>query len=499
MFLLMKYLLFFWLCCTVVVTSGQEAYRTASAIDELTEFIAIPNFGLDKDDIADNITWLEAAFTRRGFATSILETTGNPLFLAEMKVDAQKPTVLFYMHLDGQAVDNSKWKQRDPYQAVLKKQSPSGEWMPVSAEEAENLDEDWRLFGRSASDDKGPIIAFLNAIDALKEKSLTPGFNVKVVLDAEEELGSKPLAAAVKVHREALMADALVINDGPVHLSGQPTLNFGCRGIMTLNLTVYGPVKPQHSGHYGNYAPNPIFRLAHLLASMKSEDGKVVVEGYYEGIENDAETTAMLAAVPDDIKSIHELLQIKEPERVGSNYQEALQYPSLNARGINAGWVGAKARTIVPDNATVAVDMRLVPESHPDSLVAALRRHIESEGFHIVDHEPTFEERMAHSKLAFMYASPATLPFRTEMNTTTGQWLEKVVQETFDTDPIKVRIMGGTVPIASFINELSIPAVIVPMVNPDNNQHSPNENLRVGHMTYALKLFEGILRSKPDF
>ncbi|MDG2448172.1 MAG: M20/M25/M40 family metallo-hydrolase [Saprospiraceae bacterium] len=470
--------------------------RTHLAIDELTSFISIPNFGLNEEDIIKNIRWLETAFDKRGFTTQRLKTTGNPLLLAERQKDPSLPTILFYMHLDGQAVDPGKWDQKDPYHAVIKQQNKNGEWEKVDITNQREIDPESRIFGRSASDDKGPIIAFLNAIDQTSANQIK--HNIKVILDGEEEIGSKPLAAAVVKYRELLSADALIINDGPVHTSGKPTLTFGCRGIMTLNMTVYGPIKPQHSGHYGNYAPNPIFNLAELLASMKDEKGRVTIEGYYDGISLDEETKKILSTVPDDIETIHGLLQIAEPEEVGKNYQESLQYPSLNARGISSAWIGAQARTIVPDNATVALDTRLVTESDPDHLIQAIRTHIKKQGFHIVDHEPTREERMKYSKLLYFYNSGATLPFRTDMNTPIGNWLEKVVKKTMEEDPVKIRIMGGTVPIAAFINELNLPAVIVPMVNPDNNQHSPNENLRIGHFQYAMKMFEGILTTEMN-
>ena len=471
--------------------------RTVNAINDLVEFIAIPNFGMNERDIDKNISWLDEAFQKREFATQTLETSGNPLFFAHMKVNEKLPTILFYMHLDGQAVDNAKWNQANPYKAVIKTEK-EGEWVEVpNAMDMKTLDPDWRVFGRSSSDDKGPIIAFLHSIDHLKTIGKKPKFNIKVVLDAEEELGSRSLAAAVEQYKEKFAADALIINDGPVHLSGKPTLNFGCRGITTLNMTVYGPIKPQHSGHYGNYAPNPIFRLAKLLSSMKDDDGRVLIDGYYDGIELDATTKAKLAKVPDDIDAIHNLLQINNPEKVGANYQESLQYPSFNARGVSAGWVGAKARTIVPDNATVAMDIRLVPESDPDKLIATVRRHITNQGYHIVDHEPTKEERMKYPKILFFYNSGATLPFRTDTESPMGLWLKEIVKKEFQEDPVEVRIMGGTVPIAAFINELNVPAVIVPMVNADNNQHSPNENMRIGHMEYAMQLFEAIMLSKP--
>ena len=487
------------LCISLSLFAQVTPERTNKAVNDLIEFIAIPNFGLNKSDIQKNIDWLDQEFQQRDFKTKILETSGNPLFFAELIKDNSSPTILFYMHLDGQAVDNSKWDQTNPYQAVIKMEQ-EGKWEEVMpSDKMPAIDPEWRIFGRSASDDKGPIIAFLNSLDELKAKGKKPVFNVKVILDAEEELGSKPLADAVKIHKETLAADALIINDGPVHISGKPTMNFGCRGITTINFTIYGPAKPQHSGHYGNYAPNPIFRMAKLLSSMKDDEGRVLIEGYYDGINLDEATKKILAAVPDDANTIHRLLQIKEPERVGQNYQESLQYPSFNARGISSGWVGAQARTIVPDNATVAIDIRLVPESDPEKLIAAIKKHIENEGYYIVDHEPTLEERLKYPKILYFFKGGVTLPFRTDMNAPLGKWLEKVIRNEFEEDPVKVRIMGGTVPIAAFINELNIPAVIVPMVNPDNNQHSPNENLRVGHLQYAIQLFEAILGDRPTW
>ena len=470
-----------------------------AALEELNAFLAIPNFGLNRPDVDRNLAWLDRAFQQRGFQTQTLATAGNPLFFAEWAVHPQHPTVLFYMHLDGQAVDAAKWDQANPYRAVVKKRTPDGTWTPIDTSEWTQLDPEWRVFARSASDDKGPIVAFLHAVDALRRTGQTPAFNVKVILDAEEELGSRPLAAAVERHRDLLRADALLIHDGPVHLSGKPSLMFGCRGITTLNLTVYGPGTPQHSGHYGNYAPNPVFRLARLLASMKDEAGRVTVPGYYDGIDLDSATRRVLSAVPDDTTQLMRTLQINRPERVGANYQEALQYPSLNARGIRAAYVGARARTVVPDVATVALDLRLVPESEPAQLVAAIRRHVAAQGYYLVDREPTPEERLAHPKICFLSQGSVTRPFRTDLDAPIGTWMGRVIETEFGSPPVRVRIMGGTVPIAGFINALDVPALVVPVVNADNNQHSPNENLRLGNLAYGMRLFEQILTAEPDF
>ncbi|UWX54092.1 M20/M25/M40 family metallo-hydrolase [Maribacter litopenaei] len=296
---LLSLLLFFTVLFDVV---GQDSTALKSkvrkTIDELKDFVAIPNDALNSDDIDNNILWLRNKFNARGFNTSILETEGLPLFFAALPMDDSKPTILFYMHFDGQSVDPSKWDQKDPYELTLKSMV-DGQWKEAPFEDLNSdINYEWRLFGRSASDDKGPIVMFLNTIDLLKDNNINLPFNVKVILDSEEEKSSAPLPEAVKTYRELLEADFLMINDGPVHASGKPTVVYGCRGITTLSLTTFDPIKPQHSGHYGNYAPNPGFILSKLLASFKDDGGRVVIPGYYDGINLDDATQAILKSVP---------------------------------------------------------------------------------------------------------------------------------------------------------------------------------------------------------
>ena len=293
-----------------------------------------------------------------------------------------------------------------------------------------------------------------------------------------------------------LEADFLVINDGPVHGSEKPTVVYGCRGITTLSLTTYGPIRPQHSGHYGNYAPNPGFQLAQVLAGMKDGEGRVLIDGYYDGIVLDEATMAILKSVPDDAATINTDLEIKTPEKVGAFYQESLQYPSLNIRGLGSGWIGEKARTIVPESATAEIDLRLVPESDGTRLKGLVRKYIEKAGFFIVDSIPTKAQRMAHDKIMTISEGTVTDAFRTDLDNRYGNFLVNTLKSTFGEAVVQIRIMGGTVPIAPFINELKIPAFGVPMVNPDNNQHSPNENLKIGNIAYGIKTFYGILSTQ---
>ncbi|WP_332913107.1 peptidase dimerization domain-containing protein [Algoriphagus boritolerans] len=233
----------------------------------------------------------------------------------------------------------------------------------------------------------------------MEEAGISPDYSIKIILDFEEEQGSPRLPAAVIQYKDKLDADLMLIMDGPRHTSNEPTLSYGARGISELFLTTYGPKLPQHSGHYGNYAPNPALLLAQLLASMKDENGRVVIPGFYDGITLSESEKAILAAVPDDEVAIKRRLGISRTDQVGQSYQESIQYPSLNIRGMRSAWVGQEARTIVPEIAVAELDMRLVPESDPNRLFGLIENHIRDLGFHIVEADPTDEERMKYPKI----------------------------------------------------------------------------------------------------
>ena len=476
-----------------------KEYAIKSLSGEFREFLSIPNVALYEDHIRKNLDWLKPAFENRGFETREMPTSSRTAFWAQRKVKGAKKTVLFYMHFDGQPVDPTKWNQEDPFKPVLKRRE-NGQWREISWEAAtDNFDDEWRVFARAAADDKGPIMMLLQAMDILNDRNQEPGFNIKVILDPEEEMGAKGMPEIVAREKEALAADEMIIMDGPMHGSNRPTLVFGSRGIGSIELTVFGPRVPQHSGHFGNYAPNPALRLSRLLASMKDEQGRVTIPGFYDGIDLTPEIQAVLKAVPDDVEALHKRIGIAQPDSVGRYYQESIQYPSLNIRGLKSAWVGKEVRTIVPDKAIAAIDIRLVPETDGARLVSLVRNHITEAGYFIVDNrDPTEEERMTHAKILRFDYNPETMwkAFSTPVNSPTGNWLYHVLKNSHEQEVARIRLLGGSVPIAVFVNGLNIPAVLVTVVNPDNNQHSPNENLRLGHYRNGIKTVLAILLSK---
>jgi acetylornithine deacetylase/succinyl-diaminopimelate desuccinylase-like protein len=226
-----------------------------------------------------NVDWVTNAFEKLNFKVSILETSTLPVFLAEKMVDPKAKTILFYLHLDGQAVNPAKWNQKDPFRPVLKEQDGDGVWQIINWSRINsNINPDWRVFGRAAADDKAPIIMMLSALEFLQKQQQELKYNVKIILDLQEETRSEGFLSTLKKYKNRYAADYMIIMDGPAHPTNKPTLTFGCRGISTCNISIYGAKLPQHSGHYGNYAPNPVFSMSHLLASMKDENGKVIIE-----------------------------------------------------------------------------------------------------------------------------------------------------------------------------------------------------------------------------
>ena len=461
---------------------------------EFYEFLSLPNDANIPDQLTANIEWCERSFKKRGFKIQSLKTDRLPLILAEKRFNRDYPTVLFYVQVDGQPVDPTKWFQKDPFLPVLKSMNSKGEWQEIPWDNLKkDYNEDWRVFARSASDAKAPINSFLIALDIMDEQNLEPNYNIKVIMDMEEEMGSPNLPNAVKKYRKKLKADRLVILDGPRHPSNEPTLTFGARGIATIQLKVHGPKYPQHSGHYGNYVPNPAIRLSQIIASMKNQDGIVTIDGFYDGIEISDKARKVMAQVPDDENEIRRSIGISEIDKVADNYQESIQYPSLNVRGLKSGWVEKEVRTIIPSFALAEIDVRLVKETDPNRLIGLIKEHIQNQGYHITKKDPIDEERIKYGRLITFKSKISYTAFRTPIDSPIGDWLSSAIRNGFEMEPIIKRTSGGSVPISPFVNTLDVPAVTVPTVNPDNNQHSPNENIRVGNLIESVRTHLAIL------
>lgn len=470
-------------------------------VPELLEFLSIPDVADDPADIRRNAAFLVEAFRKRGFdARELANKAQRPQVFAHLASKAAgAKTVLFYIHFDGQPVIPEEWAQKSPFEPVVKQRDAGGAWkeVPRARLTATPFDPELRVFARAASDDKAPIMMMLTAIDLLNAQGKTPAYDVKVILDSEEEMGSPSLGEVVAANADLFKADALVILDGPEHPSARPTLVFGNRGITQATLTVYGPRAPLHSGHYGNYAPNPAVRLARLLASMKDDSGRVLVEGYYDGVAIADADRKVFAATGDDEAALRKRIGIAKPESVGATYQEALQYPSLNVRGMASAAIGSKAANIVPSDATAEIDLRTTPETDGRHLFESIRKHIEKQGYRLVDGAPSDADRAAYDKLASFTLGSVQKAERTPMDSPVGRWAaEAMMSKTGPkpgAEPVRIRMMGGTVPTDVLVEALHLPFLMVPTVNADNNQHAHDENLRIGNFVSGTKTIYSLL------
>jgi len=483
-----------------------EPYAFRDAVDQhrwpalafYREFLGLPNVAGEPADIERLLGWLEPAFETRGFEVRRLPTAGSDVLYAERIVPEATTTLLVYLQADGQPVDPAAWDQPDPFVPVLKAPTGDGGYreLPWSAAEP-GYQSDWRVFARSASDSKGPMAQFLLAVELLDTLGWKPAYSMKVIVDTEEELGSPHLAAAIVEHRDLLAADGLLIFDGPPHASNRPTVTFGARGLLALTLTTYGPRVAQHSGHYGNFMPNPGFDLARILASMKGPDGVVTIDGFYDGIEMDAATESVLESVPDDEAAILEDAWLGRSDQVAGSLQASLQYPSLNIRGLGSAWIGEQVRTIIPPEATAEIDIRLVKESDWQRLLGLVRTHIEDLGYTVLDHRPGREERLSEERVVTLTWDFNYNAFRSPYESRVGRMARSGLERLYGEPPVLIRTMGGSVPIAPIVEALDIPAAIVPSVNIDNNQHSPNENLELGSFYDGIARLMAVLAETP--
>jgi acetylornithine deacetylase/succinyl-diaminopimelate desuccinylase-like protein len=430
---------------------------------------------------------------RRGIEARIIETGGPPIVYGEIG-DESLPTILFYCHYDGQPVDPTSWTQDSPWDPVLRTGAieAGGTVIETWPEPGARVDPQWRVYARSASDDKAPIVALMAMLDAWDRAGIPLRNRIKFLFEGDEEAGSPHLARIMRENRDLFAADLVVMADGPSHPSGRPTADFGMRGMVTVTLTVYGAVTPLHSGHYGNWAPNPAMRLAQLLASMKSAEGDMLVEGWEEDmVPLGEEERAALARYPHDDSARILQLQLGSVEGNGMR-MERVARPSLNVRGLRSLFTGDQARTLIPDIAIAELDLRLVSGNDPARQVARLVRHIEQQGWTVVREPPDSATRVRTDRLIRIQSGDGYPAGRTPLANPTARAAIAALAAANLGEPVVGPTMGGSGPAYVYTDILQAPFVVVPTVNHDNNQHAANENVRVGNLFRGAQILAAI-------
>lgn len=484
--------------------SGAEAraaarqHRQANEAKILREFstlLALPNVASNHADIRRNADHLMTMLRQRGATTQILEVPDAPVSVyGEIRAPGATRTVVLYAHFDGQPVDPRQW-QGAPFTPVLRDKAlyQGGKDIPFPAD-GQRTERDWRIYARSASDDKGSIIAMLTAIDAMRAANLTPSVNVKFFFEGEEEAGSSHLKAILEKYRDLLRADAWLFCDGPVHQSGRPQVVFGLRGVVGLELTVYGPTRPLHSGHYGNWAPNPGALVANLIASMRDDDGRVKIAGFYDDVLpiSDAERAA-LASLPAIDSTLRASLSLSRTEADNAPLAERIMMPALNVRGIRVGGVQETGANVISTEAFASFDIRLVPDQRPDHIREVVERHIRNQGYQIVQDAPDSATRARYPRIARLEWESGYPAQRAPMDGDFAKALLAALSDGAPESPLAVPTLGGSGPGYLFTEVLGAPVATLPLANYDNNQHAANENLRLGNLWDGIEMYAGLL------
>jgi acetylornithine deacetylase/succinyl-diaminopimelate desuccinylase-like protein len=476
------------------VSKQAGCWRAAHEREILSEFvdlIAIPNLASDAAGIERNVAAIGAMCEKRGLSVRLLTLEGAPpIIVADFAAPEAKQTIAFYAHYDGQPVDLALWKS-EPWKPVMR--NARGEDLDWRG--AKQIDPEWRLYARSAGDDKAPIIAMLAAVDALPEAKTAPSVNLRFVFEGEEEAGSPHLGAYLEKYPDVLRPNAWILCDGPVHQSRRMELYFGARGIAEVELTVYGPSKGLHDGHYGNWIPNPAAALTNLIASMRDESGRILIDGFYDKVRppTGAEKEAV-ARVPNIETDLRREFQVGSVEGGGKPLNELLMLPALNVRGIEAGHVGKQASNTIATEARVSIDFRLVPDLTPESIKPLFEKHLTARGYDVVHDTPDAAMRLAHPKLVRVDWGSGYPSARTALDLPLSQEVASIMRAT-GRDPVLLPTSGGSIPMYLFQQPNNTPVIGLPIANHDDNQHAADENMRLQNLWDGIEVFAALFSS----
>jgi acetylornithine deacetylase/succinyl-diaminopimelate desuccinylase-like protein len=463
-------------------------------IADFSTLLAMPNVATNVADVERNAAYIQGLLETRGFKTQLLyaEPGTPPSVFAEFDTPGAARTVLYYAHYDGQPIGQKGWIT-SPFQPTMRTALPAAEPVDWKASTGP-LNPDWRLYARSAGDDKGSIQALLSAFDALKASGIKPSVNIKLLYEGEEEQGSPHFARLVSQNLPLLKCDLLIMGDGPRHQSGRQQINFGNRGIAGFKVVVYGPLKPLHDGHYGSWAPSPAVMLASLVMSLRDEQGHILIPGFYDDVlPPSASDKAALAALPDVETNLKKALGLGR--NVGAaRLADGYLNPTLNVRAIHVGDDGPNAANAIPTQGEASFDFRLAPGETPQRVHALVENYLVSQGWFIVRDTPDLDARLAHPKIIRInWDAGESIAAKTPMDSPAALAVAASISRTEGYPVIKLPIVGASSGMAEIVDQLKAPMVGVSIANYDDNQHAQNENLRLGALWDGIDVYAGLL------
>lgn len=471
----------------------------AEILKSFSEFLAIPNIASDNVNINRNAAWIvkymESNHIKNVQLLSSITPNQPPVVYGEVNVPGAEQTIIFYAHYDGQPVDSTKWfKGLHPFTPKLFSNSiENGGVQQNLPQNGIAIDPESRIYARGASDDKAGVMAIINGYSSLFVNNILPKVNIKFFFEGEEERGSGHLEEILSKYKSLLKSDIWVICDGPVHQSGKKQIVFGVRGDTHLELTVFGPKRPLHSGHYGNWAPNPAMELSKLLSSMKNDSGYVTIKGFYDDVIplTPSEIKA-LSLVPPVDEQMKKELGFKKSE-ILSPLNNTLNLPSLNINGIESAAVGKLSANVIPTKAVASIDLRLVVGNDWKRQQNKVIEHVKSQGFYVTENIPTDEERASYEKICVISRSDGYNAQKTSLDNLIAKRIAKAVQQTTGEFPILMPTLGGSLPLYVFEKVLSSSPITVPIANHDNNQHAENENIKLKNFWDGIAMFASIM------
>ncbi len=423
-------------------------------IEELRNLVRQPSISSENKGVKECADLIRQMMERVGIDAHVIPTKGHPIVFGRLHSPSAKKTLLIYNHYDVQPVEPLNAWESPPLEARI-----VGD----------------RIIGRGSTDSKGNLLAHLKAAEAFLATMKATPLSLKFLFDGEEESGSPNLPAFVENHRDLIEADAVLSFDGGSEASGRPRIQLGSSGLLYVEMRAKGPKEDLHSGR-ARLVENPAWSLIWVLDSMKGEDEHILIEGFYNDIvpPNEEEIRLLNDSGWKDQPHLEEygvdhfLLGVKGIEAC----KRLLFQPTCNISGFKSGHVGEGMKTIVPSEAVVRVDFRLVHKQDPKDIFKKIERHLEHHGFH--DIEIKIMEQI----------EPSRSPLRSKI----AQALIAAARETYGKEPMirpTGEASGRQGPWIAI--RLSIEGASSGIGPPKWHGHAPNEFMTIGHFIEGIK------------